>query len=491
MMRKNHSQPFLRALAAACALLFCGSAAAEDAAVRAVEFTFPSTLNRAEVAETLLFTEDWFRRDPRQRNDALGLASAQLTTVSMDGEKTAGILRALGFTDTWAEGFDGRNMDACAFTAGTRPLSLDGQEATLVAVLPQSRKYGVRGWIQNVTVNLSDYEGPDHGALALAADGILAALDSLEIKGKPVYWISGMSRGGAVSGLLAARLKQRDPEAAVFCYTFEAPANTLNPAAHDGLYGGIFNYTCMDDPVPRFPLWGMQRYGEDVLFDDLPLAEVIAGVAAGNPAAAEDLDKIPADAFQADMAAALDVLVKRIGEFIPAREEYSRMRSAVLPAGTIWYSRQGSLQALMEIIFGRSDGETQVETEKETLAKPAGAFNTREIITTFISNLADNRRQSLLSAGDNPEDRWDTAGWAAPLVGAFAGCEIAREDAYALLEMVDYLIAPDAFGGGAASGDGGEALDTLFRYGAGVMFSHHLDVILSRMKLLQGRTAMN
>lgn len=50
MMRKNHSQPFLRALAAACALLFCGSAAAEDAAVRAVEFTFPSTLNRAEAA---------------------------------------------------------------------------------------------------------------------------------------------------------------------------------------------------------------------------------------------------------------------------------------------------------------------------------------------------------------------------------------------------------------------------------------------------------
>ena len=77
----------------------------------------------------------------------------------------------------------------------------------------------------------------------------------------PVFWITGHSRGGSISNILASYLVDEGEK--VFAYTFASPNTTANTEASAAKYDCIFNLVNGDDFVPRLPMpeWGFTRYG--------------------------------------------------------------------------------------------------------------------------------------------------------------------------------------------------------------------------------------
>ena len=81
------------------------------------------------------------------------------------------------------------------------------------------------------------------------------------------YWLTGHSRGAAVSNLMASYLIDGDNQ--VFAYTFAAPYNTANTEAAAEKYDCIFNLVNSNDFIPMMPMpeWGFTRYGKTAAVD--------------------------------------------------------------------------------------------------------------------------------------------------------------------------------------------------------------------------------
>ena len=77
-----------------------------------------------------------------------------------------------------------------------------------------------------------------------------------------ILWITGHSRGAALTNLLAA--KRIDAGYNVFAYAFATPGTTTSASASDAKYKSIFNIINEDDLVPQLPMsvWGFTRYGQ-------------------------------------------------------------------------------------------------------------------------------------------------------------------------------------------------------------------------------------
>jgi len=166
--------------------------------------------------------------------------------------------------------------DSIACAIGSKPLlGKDGKTDTGYVLIPIT----VRGagyeseWASNLTLGGED--GTEHQGFADAADKVKSMLDSymeergLKEKaqaGKVRFWISGFSRAGATSNLLAKRLIDEYGDAAVFAYPFEAPQGGLKSAIRsDRKYTGIHNVLLAGDVVPHVAMVSMnfQRYGVD------------------------------------------------------------------------------------------------------------------------------------------------------------------------------------------------------------------------------------
>ncbi len=166
--------------------------------------------------------------------------------------------------------------DSIACAIGSKPLlGKDGKTDTGYVLIPIT----VRGagyeseWASNLTLGGED--GKEHQGFADAADKLKSMLDSymeergLKEKaqaGKVRYWISGFSRAGATSNLLAKRLIDEYGDAAVFAYPFEAPQGGLKSIMRsDRKYTGIHNVLLAGDLVPHVGMVSMnfQRYGVD------------------------------------------------------------------------------------------------------------------------------------------------------------------------------------------------------------------------------------
>ncbi|MBR5769332.1 MAG: hypothetical protein IKX98_04405, partial [Clostridia bacterium] len=84
---------------------------------------------------------------------------------------------------------------------------------------------------------------------------------------KLTYWLTGHSRGAAVSNLMASYLIDEGNE--VYAYTFAAPYNTANTEASAEKYDCIFNLVNANDFIPMLPMpeWGFTRYGKTASVD--------------------------------------------------------------------------------------------------------------------------------------------------------------------------------------------------------------------------------
>lgn len=244
--------------------------------------------------------EDKYDRDPS--NTAQNI-KAMLTTMGFENVES----------NEWS--YHEPEENSIGVTVGQRTITANGQDYTLLAIMPRSAGYR-QEWAGNMNV------GPDK-----KHDGFLAARDEAlrftkkyinnhNITGPIKVWIAGHSRGGATANLLAGFFAGGGigyfgdavtitPED-VYCYTFEPPRPIINGVSNDEIlsvsanrneagyqydtpggayeytqggtvntqdeiYNGIRNFPFNYDLVTHvaFERWGYGYYGAICNFEDI------------------------------------------------------------------------------------------------------------------------------------------------------------------------------------------------------------------------------
>ncbi len=240
------------------------------------------------------------------------------------------MLTSMGFTDAEANGWYNTEtqVDSCAVAIGTRTLTVDGHEYTLLAVIPRSVNYR-QEWTGNIDLGT----GNIHEGFLEARDECLRFMrqyiQNHNITGDLKVWIAGHSRGGAISNLLGGFLAgggieyfggqvSITPED-VYCYTLATPrpvrtgvttsAALSVSGARGGTYyadtpgdayvypedtvidlagteySGIRNYPLDWDLIPYLPLaeWGYTYYGNTYNFNDISEEQMLAELQTVSP----------------------------------------------------------------------------------------------------------------------------------------------------------------------------------------------------------------
>ena len=162
--------------------------------------------------------------------------------------------------------------DSIGFVFAKKTINVSGKDYTLIAVNFRNANYG-KEWFGNVNVG----GGTMHEGFTNAADKAHEALTSYVrengIKEDVKIWITGYSRGAAVSNILAKQLdddgfiSRASVEAEdIYAYAFATPAVTSENNYKKPLFKNIFNTISKYDVVPQVPpeQWGWHRYGVDI-----------------------------------------------------------------------------------------------------------------------------------------------------------------------------------------------------------------------------------
>ena len=435
------------------------------------------------IKDSYYFSDDWFLDDPEVQNDALALVSMQLVAAAVDNDENgigAGFLKSLGFEQTGFYGFEEADPQGCNFTWGTRIIGSGDDAFTLVAVAIQSHSQDQTakqiGWRQNFLIN-GETITDEQISYAAAADYAAAGLSGMKINGKVKYWITGQSRGGAIAGILAARLK--DKAEGIYAYTFESPANVESEAVQDNeeTYGYIHNYICSDDVVTLIPPWEMTRYGKmhildyadttDELFENLKMM----GSDAANQEESYDPENIRSVA---------EKLISELNSSILSREDYSRSNTDIFKDAenndiSVTYNYQDALVSLMRVIFGNVFDGINADT----------LLNNLDDLLPFVTALYNAVKE------DSNSSYYESA---AELLSFFDMLEIeiplSQENIYALLKLAGPVIIDPEYvpESGVITEDDifgciGSAAD-LFIIKNDLIFSHQFDAIIARLKIL-------
>ena len=433
------------------------------------------------LTDSFYYSDAWFQKDPAERNDALALASMQLTAAAVEADESgygAAFLKDIGFTEIGFSGFSSVDPTDCCFTWGKKPIN-DGAE-TLLVIAVQSYSFDdaikEKGWKQNFTIN-GDTASAEHYAFALAADQAVDEIVSLVGSGPVKIWITGQSRGGALANMIAAKLKDRLGSAnqGIFAYTFESPATVGADA--EGVYDYIHNYICGDDIVTRIPVWGMTRYGNTY---ELRTGET-------ENALQEELNKLGSDAAGVeivDYEDGVSLLVEELEARIPTRADYSKVRTDTFTDEndeeiTVTYSYQEAFVHLMGVIFS---GELSGLSGSDALDR-------LEDLRPAIFALAEGA--CMEESGGYPYHLyWKAAVMFRDVLNTVVGSEISLsiEDYYAFFCLIGPIVIDTAY---EPCGDPSSdtisyimpLMDIIDRVGS-MTYSHHFDTLIARLKTL-------
>ena len=446
-------------------------------------------------------SDAWFLEDPAAQNDQLALLSMQLTAAAVNGEQDgpgASLLKGLGFTQVGFSGFDSADPEDCSYTWATKTIMENGEPCTLAAVAIQSffedQQIKSKGWRQNFTVNSPDGSltgaSGDHYAFSRAADAVIDDIAALGGSGRVRYWITGHSRGGALAGLLAARLPQKlgSRNGGIYAYTFESPAVTdgAQAAAAQGNCSYIHNYLCSDDIVPMVPPWDMDRYGavRQMKTDEIDARLKQELKKLGSPAA---------EAYQSeDPEESARKLVGTLTEAIPTRADYSLKRTDVYQdvngqQKSISYVYQDAICHLSDAAFGGGFENLPVDQIMERMDE----------LSPVVKNMVAGFRQE--AAGDDMAAAGSYL-QAARSLSAFlesVGIKLplTESDLYALLKLLTPVLIDTGIEPGSDGIDSGHLLVYLIPalklsddIGSFTL-SHQFDTMIGRLKAVTGMEA--
>ena len=142
--------------------------------------------------------------------------------------------------------------------------------STLIVIAVRGGGYEAE-WGSNFTVGTSG----DHQGFTKAANTVYSKIQnyiaSNKIKGNVKFWITGYSRAGATSNLLAAKLNTtkcisgvKYDKHSIYAYCIATPAGAFKTSyPHSEKYNNIFSIINYHDPVPLLApnYWGFDRYG--------------------------------------------------------------------------------------------------------------------------------------------------------------------------------------------------------------------------------------
>ncbi|MCR5430029.1 MAG: hypothetical protein K6E58_02220 [Eubacterium sp.] len=184
------------------------------------------------------------------------------------------LLKANGFDTLFVnEDFNTEpRKDSIGFMFAKKTIKVGNEDYTLIAVNFRNANYG-KEWYSNVDVG----PGKTHAGFLAAADKAKEALGNYirnnNIDENVKIWITGYSRGAAISNLLAQSLddsgfigKVSVEASDVYAYTFATPSVTAENTYKKPLYKNIYNIVSKYDVVPQVvpEQWNWHRYGEDV-----------------------------------------------------------------------------------------------------------------------------------------------------------------------------------------------------------------------------------
>lgn len=171
-------------------------------------------------------------------------------------------------------------------TFGHRRVKYNGQIKEIIAVVIRGTQIdSVEEWSSNFDIGCdSIYEGngliprnkdweikENHMGFDITATRVIKLFDeyldqteTLDNSATKTLWITGHSRGAAISNIVGSRL---DSKYETFVYTFATPRTTTVSEESAKSYKSIFNIINSDDIITDMPLedkWGFIRYGKDI-----------------------------------------------------------------------------------------------------------------------------------------------------------------------------------------------------------------------------------
>ena len=253
------------------------------------EFNFaPSSGNDRSGVYDYYYRDSYFSSSAYKYNEHLSTMSLVMAMSAFPGGGSF-------FTDIYANfedlmtdvGFDSfeanteTDLVTTPYTMGValakKTVVYESRPYTLVAIAFRGSGYGSE-WTNNFVVGSSAESPEGHKGFLYARDRALEfVLDYLErnVSGDTKLWITGYSRGGAVSGLTGAWFNDNAAELSemginlarenIFTYTFEAPSSLIESEIADRNYDNIFNIVNPNDFITLMPFenWGFVRPGID------------------------------------------------------------------------------------------------------------------------------------------------------------------------------------------------------------------------------------
>ena len=477
------------------AMVFCvgcfGKAAkAEDHGIVFGTLTYSSAISGSPVGDSFYYSDEWLLGVPGEQNDQLALISAQLAAASDETEASA-FLEKIGFSNIERNRFDSADSMDCAYVTGTKSITTDAGSRSVRVVVFQGHSYGEKGWLQNVTVNPEKGVSAEHAAYAAAAQIFLEDYDRMPQEDNTILWLCGLSRGGAVANVASAYLLEREDAPELVCFTFEAPATTQRKEAHGEIYRYIFNYLSDNDPVTMIPMWGMTRFGTEILINTEMPSELKSVLMKMNSDAVEYMEQGDISALDGDVRAFVTSILEKLMLLIPDRQSYSAINMLSLQeTGVIEYSIQDSLKAVIRLLY--NDNKPDRDSLQDLLDWIPDAAWAYLAEAWVAENNPENSEELLQEAA---QKRWNVAGVCMDIMPEEAREIIHREDLYALLRMISPLLVDHSLMTEGWKLPERESLEetgfvnyaTLIAAGGNsslLILSHQPDVILARMKRL-------
>lgn len=263
---------------------------ADDAAPYDTSFTGTLTTSYATSSIDCQMNYSWFFEDNTVYNSELSklsilfaaeiysghtLALSDSTgTNTATGTSITAVMDYFGMENTTSVSLDTIYTDnhLSEVAMGYHNVAVGGELKTILAVTVRGTNATIEEWSSNCDIgDLStdtaddDWLNPlNHKGFDITANRIMREMEkyidqqNLD-RDAIVYWVTGHSRGAAISNIIGANL-EKDGKTA-FTYTFAAPNCTLDTEAHS--YTSIFNVINEDDFVPCLPMeyWGYTTYG--------------------------------------------------------------------------------------------------------------------------------------------------------------------------------------------------------------------------------------
>lgn len=253
------------------------------------------------MSSDFFYSDGYFAEAPKYYNEHLASFAASMALAAMpaeyEGEYTedkvskniTSMFLAIGFSDIYIHypepeyfGPDAEILSTIGYAIAKKTIVINGKETTIIATAVRGSGYFAE-WASNVTLGSGVGEAQGFSDAAnQVKQGIDAYIAQYGIDtDSSKFFITGYSRSGATSNLVAKRLTDTYGEDRVYAYCFEAPKGGVYTEIKDGLtYTNIHNVINGVDIVTTVgpEQMGFIRYGVDHMVPEVQVGSTAYNV---------------------------------------------------------------------------------------------------------------------------------------------------------------------------------------------------------------------